>query len=104
MRWTFGDVGADAWTVRLAAGVYAVTLDVRGNRVCVAPGNYCFPRVFTLRVVDAPWEARVTEESALFTRTLEVGGAGDQIAPGHVPLEIVADAPAIWKVTIQPAQ
>ena len=103
MRWRFSEAGPDAWTVELAAGVYEVALDVRGNRTCIAPQNYCFPRVLTLRVVDAPWEARITEESGSLTQTLEVGGASGLIAPGHVPLEILADAPAIWTVTIQPA-
>lgn len=102
--WTFSEAGPDAWTAELAEGAYAVTLDVRGNRVCIPPDNYCFPRVLTLRVVDAPWEARVIEESGSLTQTLEVGGASGHAAPGHVPFEVVADAPAIWKVTIRPAE
>lgn len=102
--WTFSEAGPDAWTVELAERVYAVTLDVRGNRVCVPPDNYCFPRVLTLRVVDAAWEARIVEESGSLTRTLEVGGASAHVAPGHVPLEIVADAPALWKATIRLAE
>ena len=102
MRWTFSEAGPDAWTVELEEGAYAVTLDVRGNHTCVAPSNYCFPHVLTLRVVDGAWEARITEESGSLTRTLTVGGASGQAAPGHVPLEILADAPAIWKVTISP--
>lgn len=89
--------------MELAEGVYAVTLDVRGNRVCVPPDNYCFPRVLTLRVVDAAWEMRITEESGLLMRTLEVGGASGHAAPGHIPLEVIADAPAIWTAKIRPA-